>query len=134
MTKLDEDTPRVDARGMRPARAYGLHVEAPADGVLVLALEGEWDLAATGALRERVDAAVADGAGAVVLDLAATTFVDSSMLRELLRTDAALTAAGGRLTLAGVGPAVSRLLAVTGADELLRIAPSRERALEGVRA
>ena len=73
-------------------------------------LEGELDLAAAPVLRERFEEAAGAGPRGVVLDMAEVTFVDSSALRELLRAHAAVRAAGGELVLAGVGPAVARLL------------------------
>src|SRR3954454_17047097 len=52
---------RVDDRGIRPPRAYTL-TRAPApEGVVLLRLEGELDMAAAPALRGQIDAARAEG-------------------------------------------------------------------------
>jgi anti-sigma B factor antagonist len=82
----------VDERGIRPPSVYAIDAREPVDGIAVLALSGELDLAAAPVLRERLDAARAGGGRGIVLDMAEVTFLDSSALRELLRADAALRA------------------------------------------
>ncbi len=123
---------RVDDRGIRPPRAYTL-TRAPApEGVVLLRLEGELDMAAAPALRGQIDAARAEGRVPVVLDLARVTFVDSSALRELLEGDERLRADGAQLLLAGMRPAVKRLLELTRAGDVLTAVPTVEQALERV--
>ena len=120
---------RVDARGIRPPDAYAV-VERPAPaGAVVLALTGEIDVAAAAVVRERFAAALARRPLAVVVDMAEVTFVDSSALRELLRADAAMRAAGTRFVPAALPPVVARLLDLTRARELLDVAPSVDAAL-----
>ena len=53
----------------------------------LLALEGELDLAAAPALRKRVDEFAGES---LVLDFARVTFIDSAVLKELLRARAEL--------------------------------------------
>jgi anti-sigma B factor antagonist len=118
----------VDARGIRPPDAYAIEVREPSGGVLVLALEGEFDLASAPALRERLDAARATAARGVVLDFSRVSFVDSSGLRELLRAGMAFRDDGKTLTVAAPQPAVIRLFELTGATEAIRTAPTLERA------
>ena len=55
----------------------------------MLRLVGELDLAASGGFRERVETALAAGVRNVVLDMADALFIDSSMLKELLRANTA---------------------------------------------
>jgi len=97
--------------------------------MLLLGLVGELDLAASGGFRERVEAALAAGVCNVVLDMAEARFIDSSMLKELLRANAATQDAGGRLVLTGLRPTVERLLDLTQMRALLLIVPSRNEAL-----
>jgi anti-sigma B factor antagonist len=124
--------PIVDGGGILPPRAFAIHRREAAAGVLVLALEGEFDLAATAPLRRRV---AGRPAGAdVVLDLRAVTFMDCSLLKELLRADAELRAAGRRLWLAATPPGVRRLLALTGAAAALTRADTVAEALARIRA
>jgi anti-sigma B factor antagonist len=124
------EQPSVDARGIKPPSVYAIEVRNAPDGVVVLALEGEFDLAAAPALRERLDATRSTGARGVVLDMAEVTFVDSATLRELLRAEAALHADGVPLVLAAVRPAVARLLELTRTTGLLAAAPTVEAALQ----
>jgi anti-anti-sigma factor len=65
-----------------------------------------------------------------VIDMAETTFVDSSMLKELLRANTAAADAGGRMVLTAIAPPVQRLLELTRASELLAVAPTRDAALD----
>ena len=117
----------IDGRRTEPAEAFALeHVDAPA-GVKVAALGGELDLAATACLRAWVEEA--EGSVGAVLDLSGATFVDSSMLKELLRANSELARYGTRLVLAGVSPALRRLLDLTRTAELFAIADDRAQAL-----
>jgi anti-anti-sigma factor len=133
MLEMDEPHrsggPDVDERGIKPPPAFAVEeLPAPA-GTLLLRLVGELDLAASDGFRERVETALANGARNVVVDMADALFIDSSMLRELLRAHTATREAGGRLVLTEVQPAVERLLDLTRVRELLIFAPSRDEAL-----
>jgi anti-sigma B factor antagonist len=120
----------VDGRGITPPPAFHVEeVRAPV-GTLVLKLVGELDLAASAGFRDRVEAALAAGARTIVIDMAETTFVDSSMLKELLRANTAAADASGRMVLTAIAPPVQRLLELTRASELLDVAPTRDAALD----
>ena len=120
----------VDEHGIRPPRTYAVEsLDAP-DGIVLLALAGEFDLAAAPATRERFDAALAARPRAVVADLSDVTFMDSSALRELLRANAELGAAGIRFVLANPPPQVERVLELTRALDLLAVAATVSAALE----
>jgi anti-sigma B factor antagonist len=112
---------------MEPAGAFTIEVHAGPDGVCVLELRGELDIAATSEVRSRVDEAAARRA--LVLDMAEATFLDSSMLKELLRANAELDRYDTRLVLAGMSPAVRRVLELTRTTELFTIADDRAAAL-----
>lgn len=101
----------------------------PAEDVVVLAFAGELDLAVHTRFAAIVDEVVAESPRAVVADLTGSEFMDSTMLRELLRANAALKDAGSTLVVAGSQPPVRRLLELTGTDEMLSLADSREAAL-----
>jgi len=62
----------------------------------------------------------------VVLDLAAVYFIDSSGLRSLLDGARRAHARGTEVVLRSVGPEVSRLLEITGADSQFRIERRRD--------
>ena len=96
----------IDERGLRAPAAYSIR-----DGATgVLTLEGELDLAAAPELRKRVDEF--DGES-LVLDLTRVTFIDSAVLKELLRARAELSEKGVRLVLASVPGPVRRTSART---------------------
>jgi anti-sigma B factor antagonist len=120
----------VDARGIRPPSVYAIAAQTTPAGVVVLTLEGEFDLAAAPALRDQLAAARAAGARGVVLDMAEVAFVDSSILRELLRAESVLRADGTPLVLAALRAPVSRLLELTRTTGLLTVAPTVEAALQ----
>ena len=94
----------------------------------VLALHGELDLAAAPQLRASVDDVAAGRA--LVIDFSEATFIDSAVLKELLRARAELSARDVRLVLAGVPPPVRRLLDLTRTSELFEDAPDAETAIK----
>jgi anti-anti-sigma factor len=115
----------IDDPGRRAPAAYSIR-DAAADGVSVVVLEGELDLAATPLLRARVDETTGPG---LVLDFRRASFIDSAVLKELLRARAELGARDVRLVLAGVPPPIRRLLDLTRTSELFEDAPDVETAL-----
>ena len=130
MARLEHGRSTVDGRGIRPPRAFAVEAREAPEGFAVLALKGEFDMAAATALREALAGAMSRAA-TVVVDMTGVAFIDSSTLKELLRGDAELCAAGRRLVVAGVGTAGQRLLELTRADELLTVVPTVEDALRG---
>jgi anti-sigma B factor antagonist len=120
----------IDEHGLRPPAAYSIR-DAAADGAAVLVLEGELDLAATHVLRARVDEATG---GALVLDFRRATFIDSAVLKELLRARSELAVRDVRLVLAAVPPPIRRLLDLTRTSELFEDAPDVETALRRLSA
>ena len=106
---------------MRSPAPYSIDEGDSTDRVRVLVLSGELDLAAAPRLRARVDE-TAPGR-ALVLDLSDATFIDSAVLKELLRARAELADREVRLVLAGVSAPVRRLLDLTRTSELFDDAP-----------
>jgi anti-sigma B factor antagonist len=96
---------------------------------LVVTVAGELDLAASDELREILVTAVA-AHPVVVVDLAACPFMDSSGLRSLLAAAHRAQESGHLLSLAGVQPAVQRVIELTGMDTVLPTYPDAT-ALEG---
>lgn len=117
----------TDGRDVQPAGGFTVE-QVPGDGgIAIVMLGGELDLAATPALRAQVDASA--GRRGMVIDLAAATFIDSSILKELLRANLELARYDTRLVLAGIPPAVRRLLDLTRTAELFTLADDRATAL-----
>ncbi len=101
----------------------------PREGVAVVELSGELDLAVHERFRTLAEELVAAAPTLVVADVTEVEFMDSTMLRELLRCHRELDEAGSRLVVAGAQPPVRRLLELTGTDEVLALADSRADAL-----
>ena len=98
----------------RPVPDGRLRIAATAVGWL---LSGEIDSSTAPALC----VALADSSGDVVLDLDGVTFMDSSGLQCVIDATRHLRANDGDLTLRRPGPAVRRLIEITGLDTYLRV-------------
>lgn len=116
----------------------GISSERVPGGWLV-EVSGEVDLHTAPRLRAALDDAVAavtppaqapaGRAGAVLVDLAGVSFMDSTGLGELMAAHKALDRAGGRLHLVVAAGRVARVLSLTGLDEVLAIHPDPTAAL-----
>ena len=106
--------------GVEPAGVFTVEPRPAPEGVSLVELSGELDIAATSEVRACVDDAA--GRRGLVLDLSGATFVDSSMLKELLRASAELSRYETQLVLAGITPAVRRVLELTRTTDLFTIA------------
>jgi anti-anti-sigma factor len=126
------DEPReaasIDARGIRPPAAYSIAEGQSSERVTVLTLRGELDIAAAPLIHSSVNEVIAGHA--LVLDLAEVTFIDSAVLKELLRARVELAARDVRFLIAAVQPPVRRLLDLTRTAELFEEAPDAEAAVK----
>ena len=101
------------------------------DGVWIVALHGEHDLATHSALRAEL-ARVAAAGGRIVVDLSPASFLDSSVVRALVSP-----AAGDEShpqvadVVAPEGTFAGRLAALVGLDAVVRVHGSVEEALGG---
>jgi anti-anti-sigma factor len=104
--------------------------EHDADGVHVVAMLGELDLATAPRLAFRIDAARGRGVRRLVVDLTAAEFCDSTGLRALVGCRREVVAGGGRMALAVLEEsAVARMFALAGAHELMPVYDGLEPAL-----
>jgi anti-anti-sigma factor len=117
----------MDAHGLKPPPAHEIEDRPGPVGVTVLALRGELDMAAAGALRGRMEEAAVGRA--LLLDLSGVVFIDSSILKELIRARNEFGARGLRVVLAGVRPPVRRVFDITRTYELFETAPDAATAL-----
>jgi anti-sigma B factor antagonist len=104
--------------------------------VLVVVVTGEHDIYTAPALRERLEEALEAERG-VVVDLAGTTFVDSSILGALL--EARKQAQESELTFVvslgdPVEPGVERIFEITGLVPVFPVVRGRTAALEAARS
>jgi anti-sigma B factor antagonist len=81
-------------------------------------LRGEWDFSSKGELRNLTDKLRPSYAS---IDLVDATFIDSSVLNEIVHTRNRLSASGGRLRIFVGEGHVARLLSITGLDQVLEV-------------
>ncbi|MEY2444094.1 MAG: hypothetical protein QOE00_674 [Ilumatobacteraceae bacterium] len=92
------------------------------DQIATVTVRGEIDLH-TAATFHHAFATIEPGT-AVVVDLTAVGFMDSTGLHVLLENAAAMANAGGSLHIGGASPQVERLVKITGLDDMMATAPA----------
>jgi anti-sigma B factor antagonist len=85
---------------------------------------GEIDLFSCGSLRQRLDELWASGCADVVLDLREVTFMDSAGVHLLIDHHKRAAANNAAFSIIAGGQPVTRVLELTGIDELLTYAPA----------
>jgi anti-anti-sigma factor len=114
---------------MSTDEALAVH-ESDADGIRLLEVFGELDLATAPKLCAALDAARVHRVKRLAIDLTGVDFCDSTGLRALLGASNELRVSGGRLAVACLpdGP-VGRLFDIVGARETLRVFDTPAQAL-----
>ena len=102
---------------MRTGTSFALDV---AEAGQVLVLRGRLDVRVTADVRLALAAAVADGAGDLVVDVAEVSGVDATGLGVLVGAHRAAGRAGRALVLRDVPPALARVLFLSRLDRVLR--------------
>lgn len=93
----------------------------------VVRLVGEADVT-TRALRDVLGAEVAKKPGRLLVDVSGLSFIDSAALHEVVRAYRRLRADGCLLALISPSPAVSRVLQLSGLDQVIPVHASAEEA------
>ena len=106
----------------------------PVEGALLVMASGELDLAAAPRLATVLSMATASAEPAVVLDLAAVDFIDSTALGAIMHASTEAEAAGKRMLVVAVDGPVRRLLEITNLTGRFRVYPSRDDALAAASA
>jgi anti-anti-sigma factor len=96
---------------------------------VVVALPAEIDLANAGRVGQQLGAALAPGVRAVIADMSATTFCDSSGISMLVRAHQQAAANRTQLRLVVRSTAVLRALTLVRMDHLLPVYPTLSQAL-----
>jgi anti-sigma B factor antagonist len=104
------------------------------DTTHVVAVRGEIDLFTAPEFKERINGAIDAGRNAVVVDLTATSFIDSSSLGVLISAHRRLSGRDGRLLIACDVPAVLNTFKITGLDAVLELATDRDAALAALKS
>jgi len=102
------------------------------DGPVIVAVEGELDLASAPQLKRALADVVAAGAGQIVLDMALVGFIDSTALGVLVGIQRSL-GDGARLAIARSGANVLNVFELTGLDSTFDMFATVEEALRWVR-
>jgi anti-sigma B factor antagonist len=89
----------------------------------VLSVAGEVDAYSAAALQEAITAQIVNGV-ALVLDLSAVGFIDSTGLRVLVETLRAVREAEGRLKLVSENDQTLKLLRITALDSVFEVQPN----------
>jgi anti-sigma B factor antagonist len=112
--------------------ALAVH-ESDREGVRVLEVFGELDLATAPRLCSYIDAARIHRVKRMVIDMTGVDFCDSTGLRALLGASAEIKVSGGRLAITCLpGGPVARLFDIVGMRENLRVFDSPAEALDAV--
>jgi anti-sigma B factor antagonist len=100
-----------------------------AGDVHVVAVSGEIDLFTAPEFKQRVMTAIASGVDRIVVDLTATTFIDSSSLGVLIGAHRRLKSRGSRLVVACDTETIVKTFRITGLDGVFTVVPSLDEAL-----
>ena len=98
--------------------SYPVDVVAPDLGII--RVEGRLNMVTAPALRATVAAAIQAGQNRLVVDLAQTSFMDSSGLGALIGALKSTREAGGDLRIAGAGEQVLMVLRLSNIDRILK--------------
>ncbi len=104
------------------------------DGIPTVIVSGEFDLVLAAAAAPQLNAAIRSGADAVLIDLSAVEFIDSSGLVLLLSTYRLLDRADRKLAIVCPNRSAHRILALTRLDRVLPIHDTRDQALAALQA
>jgi anti-sigma B factor antagonist len=97
----------------------------------VVAVAGEIDLFTAPEFKQRVTAPIEAGRRRVVVDLTATTFIDSSSLGVLIGAHRRLRRADGSLVVVCSDEAIIKTFRITGLDSVFTIVPTLDEARNG---
>jgi anti-sigma B factor antagonist len=97
------------------------------DGVVVVRVEGELDMATSDRFEEALGAPAPGGR--LVIDLTECTFLDSSAVRLLVGAARAADESAGRVSLVARDPGILRVLEIAAVDTMLPVHDSLDSAL-----
>lgn len=99
----------------------------------VLVVQGELDLFTSRDFRARLLERVGEAKDDVVVDFSHSTFLDSSACAALIHGGRRLQASRRRLVIVNQDPAIARIFAIMGLDELFAVVGSRAEASVALR-
>ena len=106
-------------------------VDKPGGELGVAHLSGRLDIGSAAEMKKAFAEAVAAGSRRLVVDLGLVSFIDSSGLSALVSGLRAARQAGGDLRIAAAGEQPSALFSLTSLDQVFRLYPTVEAAVDG---
>ncbi len=97
----------------------------------IVAVTGEIDLFTAPEFKQHMSAPIDAGCANLVVDLSATTFIDSSSLGVLIGAHRRLKLRGGSLVVVCDNEAIVKTFRITGLDGVFSLVPSLDDALDG---
>ena len=108
---------------------FSLTEDALADDRHVIAVRGEIDLFTAPELKQKLTDAIEGGKSRLVVDLTATTFLDSTALGVLIGAVKRLRSREGALVIVNVDQNIAKTFEITGLDQIFTIRATRDEAL-----
>ena len=113
------------------ATAFGIEDRAVDDETHVVAVTGEIDLFTAPEFKQRVSAPIDAGRTRLIVDLTATTFIDSSSLGVLIGAHRRLKRRGGTMAVVCDSDAIVKTFRITGLDGVFTLVGSLDDAVDG---
>jgi len=104
------------------------------DGIAILHLKGEFDSFETELVREGFEAFAAAGRTAVVIDLGALTFANSTTIAYLITAQKRAASLGGRIILARPRDFIHKTLKTLGLEQVFPIVDTIEEAVAALKS
>jgi anti-sigma B factor antagonist len=101
------------------------------DGVHLVAVKGEIDLFTAPEFKQRMARPIDDGVTRLIVDLTATTFIDSSSLGVLIGAHRRLKQRKGSLVVVCDTDAIVKTFKITGLDGVFTLVPALDDTLDG---
>jgi anti-anti-sigma factor len=108
-----------------------IDVTQPSEGVYLVSLSGEMDIATGPEFTARIAELGSGGSHRVVVDLSGLTFLDSSGINALVSSARAIGTDGGEVVLAAPTPHIWQVFEIVNLSEVVTIEQSLEAALDG---
>ena len=102
------------------------------DARQVVAVAGEIDLFTAPELKAALGEALESGRTRIVVDLTATTFLDSTALGVLIGAVKRLRSRDGVLTIVNTDPNIAKTFEITGLDQIFPISATRDEAVKAL--
>ena len=110
---------------------FEIEDRAVREGVHLVSVAGEIDLFTAPEFKQRMSKPIEDGVDRLVIDLSATTFIDSSSLGVLIGAHRRLKQRDGSLVVVCDNEAIVKTFRITGLDGVFTLVRSLDDALNG---